>query len=174
MKPTIYLTNLARASAVRVGRSARFAGEVGPGPVLGIMRWPPAWARVSGLTAGHVVSLMPTVAELTAAKSGAVAFEDYRRQLLARWGKAARAGVYQPAGTGQGLRWAVVASAPDAEAVPPAAHWDGSWWAPAGHVPDGATLCCACDEARGCHRSVAAEVLSAAGWAVVLDGEEVG
>lgn len=44
-------------------------------------------------------------------------------------------------------------------------------------VADGDTLCCACSReaaARGeCHRVVAAELLVAAGWRVLLDGVEV-
>jgi len=45
-------------------------------------------------------------------------------------------------------------------------------------VKDGDTLCCTCGvdaaEAGLCHRIWAAEALAAAGWRVLLDGEELG
>lgn len=167
MTPTLYLTNLARASAVKVGRSTRFAGQVGPGPVLGILRRPPGWA--SGLIQGHVVGLMPTHRELDAARSGSLPWPAYREALLARWGAAEGRGVYQPGC----LTIAQVVDYHVAQAVPrEQVHgWDGDYWAPGEGVPDGATLCCACQEAAGCHRSVAAEVLARNGWRVVLDGQ---
>lgn len=164
---TIYLTNLARASAVKVGRSTRFAGEVGPGPVLGILRWPPGWTK--GLLQGEVVSLMPTEAELTAVRAGDLPFPDYLQALRSRWGRAASRGVYRPAATpdvAAGLSWST--RTPDGPV-----RWDGVLWTREGHVPDGSTLCCACEIAAECHRSVAAEVLAAAGWDVVLDGVRV-
>ena len=49
----------------------------------------------------------------------------------------------------------------------------GDMWRPLGIVEDGGTLCCCCADADRCHRSVAAEVLAASGWRVVLDGVEV-
>ena len=146
---TIYLTNLARASAVRVGRSTRFAGEVGPGPVLGILRHPPAWAR--GLLAGHVVSLMPPATLLNKVRAGGIEFGVYREQLLVRWGAF---GQYEPGRLTQGVR--VGANDPEARG------WNGAWWRSAGLVPDGATLCCVCERADACHRSVTAEILVSA------------
>lgn len=179
---TIYLTNLARASAVKVGRSTRFAGEVGPGPVLGILRWPPGWTK--GLLQGEVVSLMPTEAELTAVRAGGLLFPDYLQALRSRWGRAASRGVYRPAATPDvapatrdvahpvGLSWSTRTRDGLVLAEQPV-RWDGVLWARGGHVPDGSTLCCACELAAECHRSVAAEVLAAAGWEVVLDGVRV-
>ena len=58
-----------------------------------------------------------------------------------------------------------------------ASQWDGSWWLRGGMVEAGDTLYCACPRERStggiCHRRVAAEVLTRAGWEVVLDGVEV-
>lgn len=158
MASTVYLTNIARVSAVRAG-SPRHAHEVGPGQVVGIMRFWPAWARAMAL--GHVVGLMPTAGELAALRCGSVTFAAYAGVLRERWMTRACAGAYAPGELRMG--WL--------EETPHGAHlWDGSWWRPGPLVEDGATLCCGCADATRCHRSVAAEVLAASGWRVVLDG----
>lgn len=173
MKPVIYLTNLARASAVKVGRSTKHVHEVGAGPVLGILRWPPGWAT-KGFLQGHVVGLMPKEAELTAARSGDLPWEEYRGALLARWTPAVARGIYAPGEDGDGgLRIAERSDQRLAQHHPDGRLWDGQWWIGKGPVPADATLCCACELAEKCHRSIAAEVLARSGWSVVLDGQPV-
>lgn len=163
----IYLTSLARASAVRVGNSARFAPEVGPGPVLGILRRPPAWA--AALITGHVLGLMPKRAELDAVQGGSLPFAGYCDMLRRRWAAPMASGLYAPGA----LRVAVASDQHTAQHHPEGAFWDGQWWEGRDPVADGSTLCCACKDAPVCHRSVAAEVLAAAGWDVILDGKPV-
>lgn len=163
MRPMLYLTNFARVTAVRAG-SNRFAREVGPGHAFGIMRHWRLWEDMA--VAGHIVSLMPTAARLSAFKAGAVTFDAYATGLRASWAQRVRDGVYAPGR----LRYGTVLVGAGREA---GAQWDGVWWEALGEVEDGATLCCCCADADRCHRSVAAEVLAASGWRVVLDGVEV-
>jgi hypothetical protein len=156
--PTIYLTNLGTVAALKRGNMAH-RPKVGPGSVSGILRFPPDWAY--RMLHAHVIGFMPTVRELAAARSGHVTFDQYRDRLLRRWGDVER---YAPG------RLAYANIAPSVS-DPDARQWDGAWWVPGGVVGDGATLCCVCADPLKCHRSVAAHVLKAAGWKVVLDGE---
>ncbi len=163
----VYLTSLARASAVRIGKSTRFAPEVGPGPVLGILRRPPTWA--ASLISGHVLGLMPKHKELDAVQGGELTFDGYCSVLRRRWARSLASGLYAPGA----LRVAVTSTQHLAQHHPDGAFWDGQWWEGRDPVVDGSTLCCACKDAPACHRSVAAEVLASAGWEVILDGEPV-
>lgn len=168
----LYLTNLARATSVRDGRSSRFAREVGPGPVFGIMRSPPDWVDHK-VVAGHIVGLMPRRKDLVAVKAGRMPRADYLNALRRRWATAAERGIYRPGSPGDEgcLRASVFETEAIASYHPDGALWDDQWWVARDPVPDGATLCCVCKHAEDCHRSVAAEVLHRAGWEVVLDGE---
>lgn len=166
MRPTVYLTSIARVTAVRAG-GTRFAHEVGPGHAYGIMRRWFSWMNEA--VTGHVVSLMPTGTMLDAFKSGSVAFDQYAAELRARWRQHIAAGQYAPTQLRFGRSVALRLEPAGADD----ARWDGDTWRPLGIVEDGATLCCCCADADRCHRSVAAEVLAASGWRVVLDGVEV-
>ena len=165
MRPTVYLTNIARVTAVRAG-GTRFAHEVGPGHAYGIMRRWFSWMNEA--VTGHVVSLMPTGAMLDAFKSG-MPFDQYAAELRARWRQHIAAGQYAPTQLRFGRSVALRLEPAGADD----ARWDGDMWRPLGIVEDGGTLCCCCADADRCHRSVAAEVLAASGWRVVLDGVEV-
>lgn len=158
-RPSIYVTNLATVSATRQ-RGGVSGPAVGTGPVLGILRSPPLWSKA--MLAGHVRALMPTRAMLWAAKSGETPWPVYEAQLRALWAEARLA-------PGE-LTIAHVSRPPAGQRAWP---WDGDCWWPGGPVPAGATLVCTCATGQPCHRQVAAELLAAAGWFVVLDGQSV-
>lgn len=153
--PKLYLTNLATVSRAKPGDP-----RVGEGPVLGILRCPPRWSK--SMLSGHVRALMPTRSELFRAKAGSLSFDDYREALEARWAshdiRPERLTIAQRGKAPHGRRsWL----------------WDDDWWFPDGKVQPGSTLVCVCATGSPCHRQVAAEMLAAAGWCAVLDGEQI-
>ncbi|HYD02593.1 MAG TPA: hypothetical protein VEB22_15305 [Phycisphaerales bacterium] len=116
----------------------------GPGRKLTIMRRPRAWEHGDG----RVAALIPGLRDLADVQDGTLDLDGY----------IARCRVH-------------FSTFP----LPP-----GQLWTTAGGgtpVADGDTLCCACSRANAaqgaCHRVVAAELLAAAGWRVLLDGMEV-
>lgn len=121
----------------------------GPGRRFTIMAKPRKWER----GAGSVDVLMPESDDLDAVRLGHIDIDEYRRRF--------RVGLERKA-----------------DGLPPGHLWlklnNGRGY---DNVEDGDTLCCACsraDAAAGrCHRVWAAQALAAAGWRVVLDGEEV-
>ena len=117
----------------------------GPGRKLTIMTHPRHWEKGDGV----VPSCRPAADMLLRVKQGGVTWGDLRTHVLAR----VRGQGHKP-----GDLWAIVMG----QTVPVAA---------------GDTLCCGCskqDAAEGrCHRTYVAEVLSKAGWRVILDGEDL-
>lgn len=130
--------------------SHRTEGHHGPGRKLSIMARPRAWEHGDGC----VPWLTPDGGDLLAVKAGKISGEEYQPRFEEFVNIHATGGRLAPG------RLAV-----DRVTV---GH---------GFVVDGDTLCCACsrdDAAAGrCHRAWAAEALVAAGWRVILDGEEV-
>lgn len=159
VRPAIYLTNLATVSACRRG-GGHTGPAVGGGPVIGILRRPPAWSE--RMLAGHIRALMPSKRELFQAKAGILGWEAYRARLRERWQRSdLRPGYLRIAQYGRdpntGESW----------------RWDGDDWWPSVPVPSQSTLVCSCAVGEHCHRQLAAEMLAEAGWYVVLDGQAV-
>lgn len=162
IRPAIYVTNLAAVCATR-RRGGRSGPAVGTGPVLGIMRRPPAWARRS--VDGHVPALMPTADLLTAARLGRLGFEQYCANLRRQWsGNLLAPGL---------LDRANLLTADGGELLGEPRDWDGDRWLPRGAVPPNSTLVCTCAVGEPCHRQLAADLLAQAGWWVVLDGQGI-
>lgn len=162
--PTLYLTNVASVAAVDRGNAAEATrAAVGQGPVLSIMRHPPPY--MAQRLAGQVLALTPTAAALEAAlrglkgwwDDGGITWKEYADRLHALW----RA----PLEPGRLLVWDW-----HLDVAPGDTRWDGDLWRRGDPVPDGATLVCACAKGELCHRHLAAPLLAAAGWSVVLDG----
>lgn len=126
----------------------------GSGRKLTIMRVPRAWEH----GVGRVPALIPRRPDLLAVRAGEITHEEYARRCREHFGRTPAD--LTPGGTG-------------------AFGYPGLWTTAGGGsaVADGDTLLCACSReaaARGeCHRVVAAQLLAAAGWRVVLDGTEV-
>lgn len=186
-RPSIYLTNSATVAAVVRGQASEASlACVGPpglmwagkpeSMVYSIMRFPRAdkgeagFGRVLGLTPPSRLA-KPAIAAKKDTDAGeaaaAQAWRDYEEALRAVWARHTRRLV-----PGR-LSWAEESPRGRADART----WDGSMWVKGGQVPDGATLICACSRQaaadRRCHRVIAAELLAAAGWRVLLDGREV-
>lgn len=146
VEPRIYVTNFASP------------GKHGPGPLLTIMAQPRIWERGEGV----VLLLVPTPADMRAARNGTLTLADYRARYDARLASVA---VDLAPGV---LRYLPGQANPRARGVVPDPIV----------VPDGATLCCACpcdQAAKGkCHRAFAATHLARAGWRVVIDGRDMG
>jgi len=159
IRPAIYLTNLATVSACR-RRGGRSGPAVGTGPVIGILRRPPAWA--TSMLEGHVRALMPTKRELFDAKVGRLSWDEYRARLVSRAGHCN----ISPGGL------TIAHSGADPKARDAWA-WDDDYWRPSGPVPPNATLVCTCAVGELCHRQIAADLLAEAGWFVVLDGQGI-
>lgn len=175
--PIIFLTNAATVAAVERGgdwANAASKQSVGPGPVYSIMRFPRG--HTAELGEGRVLALTPP------------------RRLAAPAIKAKRAADRQPADEALANAWARYEAvlrevwARHADRLAPGRlawaqpaisgqPWDGEFWIRGGAVPRGATLICACARSAAsagrCHRVIAADLLGAAGWRVVLDGKEV-
>lgn len=193
----IYLTNAASVAAVARGNAKPATSAcVGPGPVLSIMRFPREEMGEAGV--GRVLALTPPqrlAAPAIAAKKAsdrrphtahcqvrlkhgdgececgadelATAWRAYNAALYRLW--APRLAALAPGALGYGSRADV--------ATPETRPWDGGFWTHTGDVPDGATLICACSReaaaAGRCHRVIAADLLTRAGWSVVLDGRNL-
>jgi len=129
--------------------SHRTPGCHGPGRKLTIMAAPRAWEHGEG----RVVWLTPDERDLRDAKAERISVDVYRE----RFETFARLHL----GRGHLAPGELITTTADGSRS----------------VEDGDTLCCACsrDEAAAgrCHRAWAAPLLVAAGWRVVLDGEEV-
>lgn len=159
VKPTIWLT-------YSMSKTAEAIPISGDGRALGIMRKPREWEL--NAWRGHVTALMPTAALLGRAKSGEMSFAEYELALGELWLSEGGVEAFAP----NRLTFEAPHRYPgygDNKAV----RWDGSLWLPQGLVRDGDTLLCCCKDASRCHRTPAAHLLAAAGWRVMLDGEEV-
>lgn len=146
-KPTIYLSNWS---------SHKTPGHHGDGLKLTIMARPRAWENGDGV----VASFMPPVSLLNEVRDGRISFKKYAQELRELWDLQRR--VYEDStrlggklGPGELAYWRDHGKNTLPQVVPP-----------------DSTLCCACARGRQCHRRIAAEFLHAAGWRVVLDGEE--
>ena len=117
----------------------------GPGRRLTIMAAPRRWEHGDGA----VPDLTPRLHDLRAVRSGAITFDEYRGRFLA-----STRGPLAPWGGGSG---------------------DGLRTLGGLFVRDGDTLLCACScaaaAANQCHRVWAADLLTGAGWRVILDGK---
>lgn len=172
--PTLYLTNAATVAAVERGAaSAASEASVGPGPVYSIMRFPRR--HTAELGEGRVLALTPPrrlAAPAIRAKRAAdrQPTDEALADAWARYEAALRQVWARPADRLAPGR--LVWTRPARSGQP----WDGEFWIRGGEVEDGATLICACArsaaKAGRCHRVIAAELLRAAGWRVVLDGRE--
>lgn len=130
--------------------SHRTPGHHGPGRKLTIMISPRHWEEGEG----SVPWLTPSFDDLRAVRCARISPQEYRRRFEAALAVHASRGNLAPGEL--------------AVAAPESGY---------GVVEDGDTLCCACsrDEAAAgrCHRAWAAPALVAAGWRVVLDGQEL-
>lgn len=167
---TIYLTTAGVPLAVKRDRaSERSRASVGPGPVYSIMRKPRPEYGEAG--AGRVLGLTPPLALLEAARAdrSAESWAAYEAALVEMWTAEDHVARLEPGR----LAWAMPARGSGLEGK----MWDGEKWLRLGIVEDGATLVCGCSVAAAdaglCHRVIAARLLAAVGWRVVLDGREV-
>lgn len=157
-RPKIYLTSLTTVAAAvaKLGRSEfRRHDHIGRGPLLSITRLPPAWSVE--LIEGQVLALTPTWKLQAAAEYGEITIPEYGRRLRSLWTAPLSPGIMRIA------QW----SQPDKRG---AACWDRAWWLAQDTVPAMATLVCTCPADKYCHRQIAAPMLVAAGWDVILDG----
>lgn len=119
----------------------------GPGAHYTIMTRPRSWEY----GAGRVLSLCPDADDLAAVRAGDLSSEPYMDACRARFARHR----LEPG-------WLIAARTRGGSVA----------------VADGDTLCCACSRSaaarRECHRVVAADLLAAGGWRVVLDGVEIG
>lgn len=158
--PVIYVTNFGAVAAVDRGHATPVTrAAVGPGEVYSIMRAPPE--HTTERLAGQVLSLTPPLQAFTAVLKQRMSQADYATLLRRIW----RRQLLPPGALTFGRR----ATAAESWAV----KWDGAWWLAEGPVASGSTLVCNCAAGRFCHRIIAAPLLVAAGWRVVLDGAEL-
>ena len=124
--------------------SHKTPGHHGPGRKYTIMVRPRRWEHGEGC----IYQLMPRSADLAELRSNDISADDYFdrfRRLMSGWG-----GELSPG--------RLMAASRCARFQRP--------------VEDGDTGCCSCARGTPCHRRIAAEFLHAAGWRVMLDGEE--
>lgn len=156
-RPAIYLTSFGAVAAVDQGRATDVVRRaVGPGQVYSIMRAPPDYARER--VDGQVLSLTPPLRAFLDVKKRRLSQQAYAALLRQKWRRD-----LLPAG-------ALTFGRSSTAAEPHAVRWDGAWWLAEGPVAAGSTLVCNCAAGEFCHRAVAAPLLAAVGWRVVLDG----
>lgn len=135
---------MSRPTIYVTNAASRKAPHRGPGRVLHIMAAPRAWEQGDG----RVPALIPPLPWVREAKAGALPMQEYQARYTLRLSQRQ---------LGPGLLWTTGDGGSD--------------------VRDGDTLICACSREAAadgrCHRVWAARALQAAGWRVVLDGEEL-